>query len=206
MDQVMVTRMRNRSKTMWKMLQVGTGLVIVFLIYTVGLSVWALFLPESVFEAKSGVDSWWISGQWEFVFFTAIIPFEILPTLGSQMFDIQSAYITYMIFYGSTSALPLLYGIKQVKTILTSIAEGSTPFSAQNVNCLKKLAFVLLFYGFFAKLIINLAMTVFVTQTLSIGVAAIFHYFSFFTGLLLLIVAQVFQYGLSLQEESDETV
>ncbi|WP_130860702.1 DUF2975 domain-containing protein [Gracilibacillus phocaeensis] len=196
-----------RSGRMITLLNVVKWFTLVFLVYTIGEAIWSLFLPASAFEAESGVNAWRIDGPVVGnLLFSAYIPFDILLSVGQYHFEAKHAFITYVFFNGLTFSLPLLYGIRQIKTILASIAEGRTPFSDQNVKCLQRLALILFLYGIFGKLIINLAMSVFVTQIVSISLSMIISYSALIAGLLFFVVAQIFQYGTYLQKEMDETV
>jgi len=199
-----IEHIQNRSTTMLKVLNViNWGAIIIFLLLIVNI-IRAGFFPAESFHVEQGVANW--SMRTDKSNITFLIPFSILQPLSSEMFEAKSAYITYSLFNTLTFMFVLLYGIKQVKDILYSIINSYTPFTIANTTRLRNLAFGIIGYGLFGKLIVNLSVALFVTQIVSITIFEIFNIFSIISGILLLIISHIFKYGVYLQEESDTTL
>lgn len=98
-----------------------------------------------------------------------------------------------------------LYGLKQIKNVLQSITYSYTPFTIKNAKSLKKLSFIIIGYALLGDLIVNLLITLFVTDIFSVDIS-IFNILGLIIGVLLLIISQIFLHGAYLQEEVDTTL
>lgn len=179
---------------------VGACIILIALLIVI---IWASFLPQDIFHADRGVAHWLIrideSAQ------SALIPFEILQPISTERFQAKSAFIFYTLFKTLIFMVVFLYGLKQIKNILQSIAFSYTPFTIQNAKWLKRISFIIIGYALFGDLIVNLLITLFVTGIFSIAIS-IFNILGLIIGVLLLIISQVFLYGAYLQEEFDTTL
>lgn len=172
----------------------------------IGLLVWASFLPKESFTAEQGIALWSLSvDQNSGGGFFLTVPFRILQPLSPNMFEAKTAFIVYLSSWMITFVSVLLYGMKQVRTILGSIVNSHTPFMRENANSFKKLAVAVIGYSLLGDLILNLAMVLFVTGIFNITLSNI-SISGLVIGLLLLIVSQIFSYGAYLQEEVDTTL
>ncbi|MDL4842089.1 DUF2975 domain-containing protein [Aquibacillus rhizosphaerae] len=211
------TNIANSKKLSLKIITVLNVIIwfnILYFIASIVLLVWASFLPEQAFFAEKGVGHWSLGVNTKGnvstngnISFSSLVPFAILQPSFPSMFELEAkaAYITYFSTHTLTSMPAFLYGAIQIKKILTSITDDDTPFSHKNVQRFKHLAYVVIGYALFSKVIISIAIGIFVTNIFSITLTTI-SLSGIVGGFLLLIVAQIFQYGAYLQNEHDTTL
>lgn len=202
-----INQIKKRSTTILKVLNVITWIIIIFFAIYIGLVIWAGFLPAESFHAKSGVAYWSINvNMFGTSGLSTRIPFSILQSFRPEIFQAKTAFIIFTLFSTFTLLPVLLYGIKQVKCILETFIDSYTPFTLSNSNKLRNLAFTIIGYGLFGKLIVNLAVALFVTHRVSITFFEIFDIFIIMCGALVFIISHIFKYGAYLQEEVDTTL
>lgn len=201
-----INKMKKRSTTMLKILNIVTWGAGIFLFALIILLIWSVFLPQEAFHAEKGVD------QWEFgvspfanISFNSLVSFTILQGLSTDMFEAKTAYIIFTLFNTVTSMVVFLYGITQVKNMLLSVIDSHTPFMSENAVRLRNLSFVMIGYGLLGGLLVNVAIILFVTHIFSMNPLNI-NFSGLIIGVLLLILSQIFKYGAYLQEEVDTTL
>lgn len=201
-----IKKIRSRSKNTLKLMNFISWGAIILLVVSIGLLIWASFLPQEAFHAEKGVANWSlnfaISEQGSA---NTIVPFSVLQPLSTDMFQAKSAFITFYLFSILTFILALLYGVKLVKSILLSISDNHTPFTNQNAIRFRNLALVIIGYSLLGDIIVNIAIVLFVTHIFNINLMNI-SLSGLIIGSLLLIVSQIFRYGAYLQEEFDTTL
>lgn len=132
------------------------------------------------------------------------IPFKLIQPLNSNMFSAKNAAITSVVTIFLRTFL-ILFGINQVANILKSTANDITPFIMVNVHRLKKLAYSIITYSVAADILSNLLYSVFVTKIFSINLSNI-HLSGVLIGGLIFVIADIFKYGVFLQQEFDTTL
>lgn len=132
------------------------------------------------------------------------VPFKIMQPLDNSLFSAKYAALTSLLSLLIKLSVTL-YGINQIAKILEFPANGLTPFVLANVQSLQKLALTIIIYSVILDLLVNLAYSVFVTKIFNINFANI-HFSGLLVGGLILIIADIFQYGVFLQNEFDTTL
>jgi hypothetical protein len=132
------------------------------------------------------------------------IPFKIIQPIGGSMFSAKYAALTglFTIFINLSF---VLYGINQVANILKSTANDITPFIMKNVKRLKKLAYTIIIYSVVVDLLSSLLCSIFVTKIYNLDLSNI-HLSGILIGWLILIISDIFKYGVFLQKEFDTTL
>lgn len=136
--------------------------------------------------------------------FYIYIPFKIMQPLDSNMFNAKYAFLTYLISRTLTNSI-MLYGISQIASILNSTAKDITPFIMGNVKRLKRLAYSIMIYSVVVDILSSLLCSVFVTKMFYLDLSNI-HLSGVLMGVLIFIIADIFEYGVFLQNESDTTL
>lgn len=197
-----LNQIKNRVKKIMIIINLIMGGTIVFVVASIGLIIWASFLPQESFQAVKGVAHWLLSVSISDRFsFSTIVPFSILQPLSTDMFHAKTAFITFHLFRVIIFIPVFLYGLMQIKNILRSITDAHTPFTVQNAMRIRNLSYVVIGYSLLGNLIISLSNVIFVTKIFSISPSISIT--GFIIGSLLLIVSHIFRYGAYLQEEFD---
>lgn len=136
--------------------------------------------------------------------FFIIIPYKIIQPLDSSSFSAKYAIITYLISALLSLSLSL-YGIKQILNILKSIVKDISPFIMDNAKSLKKLAYTIITYSVVADILANILCSAFVIKIFTFDLSNI-HLSGVLVGGLIFIIADIFQYGVYLQNEYDTTL
>lgn len=168
-------------------------------------SVFFLLASPDKFSAVKGNMDWSLSYSLanDSEFFT-IIPFKIIQPYDSSMFSAKYALITFTISHLLSLSLSL-YGIKQILNILKSTAKDITPFIIDNAKSLKKLAYTIITYSVVADILANILCSAFVIKIYTVDLSNI-HLTGVLLGGLIFIIADIFQYGVYLQNEYDTTL
>lgn len=132
------------------------------------------------------------------------IPFTKIQPIDSSMFNAKYAAITSLFSLLIDTSL-ILYGIKQVSNILKSTANDITPFIMDNVRSLKNLAYLIIIYSAAVDLLSRLLCSIFVTKIYTLNLSNI-HISGVLIGGLILVMADIFKYGVFLQKEFDTTL
>lgn len=200
-----IRRIKSRANIIHKIVQsiFFLGVMIVF----AGLvaSIFFFFASPEKFNAVKGNLNWSINYTLDNgSSFFSVIPFKIIQPLDSSMFSAKYALITYML--SSLFGLSLiLYGIKQIVNILKSTATDITPFIMDNAKSLKKLAYSIIIYSLVSDILSNILCSVLVTKIFFVDLSNI-HLIRVLVGVLIFIIAEIFQYGVYLQNEYDTTL
>lgn len=169
------------------------------------VSVFLFFAAPDKFNAVKGNLDWTINyslsnGSQFFI----TIPFKLVQPLKSNMFSAKYAAITSFVSIFLRTSI-ILYGINQVANVLKSTANDITPFIMENVQRLKKLAYSIITYSVAADILSNLLYSVFVTKIFLINLSNI-HLSGVLIGGLIFVIADIFKYGVFLQQEFDTTL
>jgi hypothetical protein len=205
MNQKDVNRIKKRARIIHKVIKVIFILGVMLFFAGFIASVFFFFASPEKFNAVKGNLDWSINytlanGSHFFI----IIPYKIIQPLDSSMFSAKYAVITYF-FSFLISIFIILYGIKQVANILKSTAKDITPFIMDNAKSLNKLAYSIIIYSVASDILANLLCSVFVTKILSLDLTNI-HLSGVLVGVLIYIIADIFKYGVFLQNEFDTTL
>ena len=200
-----IGKIKSRASIIHKIIELIFFLGVMIFFAGLAASILFIFSSPDKFNAVKGNLNWSINyildnGSTFFI----VIPFKIIQPLDSSMFSAKYAIITYLL--SSLFGLSLiLYGIRQIVNILKSTAKDITPFIMDNAKNLKKLAYSIIFYSLASDILSNILCSVFVTKIFFIDLSNI-HLSRVLVGLLILIIAEIFQYGVYLQNEYDTTL
>lgn len=179
------------------------GIILLFAALIVSFSLF--FAPEQGFTAEKGNMDWFITYNLSNgTAFGVFIPFRIIQSLDINRFNAKSAFITYLV---SSAILNIvfLYGLKQAMNILNTIFKNTTPFNINTVRSLKKIALSIIVYSLVIDPIRNLLGWAFVTKIFAFDFANI-HISGVLVAVIVLIIADIFKYGIYLQDEVDTTL
>ncbi|MCB8818561.1 DUF2975 domain-containing protein [Desulfosporosinus shakirovi] len=200
-----IRRIKSRANIIHKIVGFIFFLGVMIVFAGVVASILFFFASPEKFNAVKGNLNWSINYTLDngSDFFT-VIPFKIIQPLNSSMFSAKYAIITYLL--SSLFGLSLiLYGIKQIVNILKSTARDITPFIADNAKSLKKLAYSIIIYSLVSDIVSNILCSVFVTKIFFVDLSNI-HFIRALVGVLIFVIAEIFQYGVYLQNEYDTTL
>ena len=170
-----------------------TGLIVLVIIF--------FALPER-FNAVRGNLNWHIT--YDFIngsSFFIDIPFKFIQPLDSNVFNAKHAVLISVISILLKESL-VLYGLNQVVKILCSISNEFPPFTMDNVERLKKLSYSIVIYSVAADILSNVLYSIFVTKIFVLDLSNI-HLSGVLIGGLILVIADIFKYGVYLQNELD---
>jgi hypothetical protein len=179
---------------------------IVVLLATFFIAIVLLFASEERFNAVKGNLNWFVEYKInETKSLGVYIPYEIIQPLNENLLNSKSALITYL-FSKSIIYIPLiLYSVKQITDILSSIVNDKTPFIMDNTRRFTKLAYTIIIYSIVPDIIFSLLCWIFVTKRFLINLSTI-QLSSILLGGFLLLFAELIKYGAFLQEEFDTTL
>jgi len=205
MSQENIRKIKKRASIIRKAINVILFLGVILSFAALIVSAFLLFASPDKFNAVKGNLDWSINysltnGSHFFI----NIPFTLMQPLNSNMFSAKYAVITSFVIIFLRTAL-ILYGINQVANILKSTANDITPFVLENVQRLKKLAYSIITYSVATDTLSNLLYSVFVTKISSINLSNI-HLSGVLIGGLIFVIADIFKYGVFLQQEFDTTL
>lgn len=205
MSQDNIRIIKKRASTIQKLIKVILIIGVIFS-FAILISCVVLFFASSErFNAVKGNLDWSMNykltnGSSFFI----NIPFKIMQPLNASMFIAKNAAITSLFALLINTSL-MLYGLKQIANILNSTANDITPFIMDNVKSLKKLAYTIILSSAAVDLLSSLLFTLFVTNIVSLNLATI-HLSGVLVGGLILVIADIFKYGVFLQQEFDTTL
>jgi len=200
-----IERIKSRANIIHKIIKFIFFLGVMIFFAGLVASILFFFASPEKFNAVKGNLNWSINytldnGSKFFI----VIPFKIIQPLDSSMFSAKYAIITYLL--SSLFGLCLiLYGIKQIVNILKSTARDITPFIMDNAKSLKKLAYSIIIYSLVSDILSNILCSIFVTKIFFIDLSNI-HLIRVLVGVLIFVIAEIFQYGVYLQNEYDTTL
>jgi hypothetical protein len=174
-----------------------TGVIVVLAII--------FFASPERFNAVRGNLNWHIT--YNFIndsSFFIDIPFKFIQLLDSSKFNAKHAVSISLISILLKESL-ILYGLNQVVKILYSISNDIPPFTMDNVERLKKLSYSIVIYSVAADILSNVLYSIFVTKIFVLDLSNI-HLGGVLIGGLILVIADIFKYGVYLQNEFDTQV
>ena len=174
------------------------------------LTIAASFLPAERFSAEKGGAHWYLTVAISGTIpaepkFSIGIPFSVLSGVTTEFFNAKCAFFTFIIPFILFFFPTLIYGAKQLHEILISMINNHTPFTVENGNRLKKLSYIIIGYSLLAKPLINILMSVFIRPGFSLDFSNI-NLSGVLVGFLLLLISDIFNYGVYLQQENDATL
>lgn len=181
------------------------SIILIILVVAIFIAIVFVFVasPER-FNAVKGSLDWNVTYKLtnDSSFFINI-PFKIIQPIDS-MFSAKYVALTglFTIFINLSF---VLYGIKQVANILKSTANDITPFIMKNVKRLKKLAYTIIIYSVVVDLLSSLLCSIFVTKIYNLDLSNI-NLSGVLIGWFILIISDIFKYGVFLQKEFDTTL
>lgn len=200
-----ITTIKNRARiiqTVTKIIFI-TGAILFFAVLII--AVFLFFASPDRFNAAKGNLNWHLSySLTDHSSFFIEVPFKILQPLDNSLFSAKSAAIASLLSLLMVLSV-ILYGVNQVAKILDSTANGLTPFVLANVQSLRKLALSIIIYSLVVDLLSSLVFSVFVTKIFYANMANV-HLSGLLIGGLILVIADIFNYGVFLQDEFDTTL
>lgn len=200
-----IGKIRRRANIIHKVIKLIFILGVLLIFAGLIASVFFFLASPENFNAVKGNMDWSINytlanGSHFFI----IIPYKIIQPLDSSRFSAKYALITYLISALLSLSLSL-YGIKQILNILKSTVKDITPFIMDNAKSLKKLAYTIVTYSVVADILANILCSAFVIKIFTFDLSNI-HLSGVLVGGLIFIIADIFQYGVYLQNEYDTTL
>lgn len=200
-----IDRIKQRANIVHKVITAIFILGILIILAGLIASIFLFFTSPDRYTAVKGNLNWSIRYSVENnSYFSIYIPFKVMQPLDSSMFSAKNAFITYLISALLGISLSL-YGIKQILNILKSTTKDITPFIMENAKNLKKLAYTIIIYSLATDLISNILCSAFVIKIFTFELSNI-HLSGVLFGGLIFIIAEIFQYGIYLQNEYDTTL
>lgn len=204
MKETNIAAIKKRANTVHDIIEVVYRIGIILVILGVGALAFSFFASPERFTAVKDNLGW--SFHYKLTdnssFFIGV-PFKILQSLESNMFSAKYAAMTCLFSLLIHLSL-ILYGIKQVKNILKSIKDIN-PFTMNNVKSLKNLALSIMIYSVVLDMLTSILFSAFVTKIFLLNLTNL-HLNGLFIGLLIFVIADIFQYGVFLENEFDTTL
>ncbi|SHJ15714.1 DUF2975 domain-containing protein [Desulfosporosinus lacus] len=132
------------------------------------------------------------------------IPYKIMQPIYTPTFSAKYAIISSL-FSILIKVSITLFGLYQVVDILKSTLNDLTPFIMDNVKRLKKLAYSIIVYSVVADILSSILFSTLVTRVYMLNLSNI-HLSGVLVGGLILVIADIFKYGVYLQNEFDTTL
>jgi hypothetical protein len=174
------------------------GIIICFI--TLIGAVFSFFASPDKFSAVKGYENWSFNYKLtDSCSFYIGVPYKIMQPLDNYLFSAKYAAITCLFTFIIRISV-ILYGIKQVENILKSMANNKSPFIINNVVRLKKLALIIIIYSATIDLISSLLFSGFVTRIFNFNLSNI-HLSGVLIGGLIFLIADIFNYGVFLQNK-----
>ncbi|MGC7870595.1 hypothetical protein ACPUYX_03570 [Desulfosporosinus sp. SYSU MS00001] len=175
--------------------------IIIFLAVFMGF-IYSIFASPERFNAVKGNIDWSITNKLtNGSSFFINIPFKVLQPLGNSMINAKNAFLV-----GVSSLLVkvflIIYGIKQAADFLNSISNDKAPYVILNVKRIKKIAHVIILYSVLVDTLSSLLYSIFVTRIFTLDLSNV-HLSGVLIGGFILVIADLFKYGVFLQEEFD---
>ncbi|KJR44914.1 hypothetical protein UF75_4707 [Desulfosporosinus sp. I2] len=205
MRQDSIISLKKRARTIKNILALIFIIGIILLFAALIVSFILFSAPEQGFTAEKGNLDWFIKYNLSNgTAFGVYIPFRIIQSLNIEMFSAKSAFLTYLVSSAILNIV-ILYGLKQVINILNTISRNTTPFDINNVRRLKKIALSIIVYSVVVDPIRNLLGWAFVSKIFDFDYSNI-HLSGILIAVVIFIIADVFKYGIFLQDEVDTTL
>ena len=200
-----IKEIKEKAEKVYKLLDfIFYGTIIFFVILLV-FNIVVGFMPVENFEAIKGVRQWSLTVHVTTNHSLSIsVPFTILQPVSGDMINAKSAYLTFSFSYIMTLFPALMFGIRQLRDILFSTVNDETPFTLENIGAFKHIAYVVIAYSLVVKPLRSILGCIFVTKIFSLTVDIPIE--GILVGILVLILSEIFKYGVYLQYEYDTTL
>lgn len=117
----------------------------------------------------------------------------------SKLFLISFCIVEFLVH-----SLPLLFIMLTGRRLLTSLSHSHSPFTAETTACIKRIGLIMLFMGLLSKLIFQASMNIINLHNLNFENPWEFHWI--LSGVITILLADIFERGCHLQQEVDETL
>lgn len=205
MREANIAAIKKRANTVHDIIEIVFSIGIILVILGTIVLVFSFFASPERFTAVKDNLGWSLHYKLtENSSFFIGVPFKILQSLESNMFSAKYAAMTCLFSLLIRLSL-ILYGIKQVKNILKSMVKDITPFTMNNVKSLKNLGLSIMIYSVVLDMLTSILFSAFVTKIFLLNLTNL-HLSGLFIGLLIFVIADIFQYGVFLQNEFDTTL
>lgn len=206
MDSPKLTKLHKQSNHLIRILNIAIGIFVLFFIIHIIIIIKASFLPTDAFTVKRGIADWSVSMPIkESMSYSVLIPTPLFSVSGVKGFNAKAAFFSEVFIYSIIFIPILMYGFDQVKKILYSTIQRNTPFTFENAKRIKRVAYAVIAYALFGKLLQSIFLWLFATKIFSFTLTEI-SVSGIGIGGLLVILAQMFSYGVHIQHEYDTTV
>jgi len=200
---------KERASVMQKIIRVIFIIGVILTFVGLIVSVFLFFSSPERFSVSKGSLDW--SSRYTLTngsYFFINIPFKMIQPIDYSI-DSNLLIAIYVaitsLFSVLISASFILYGLNQVLKILDSTVNDITPFIMDNVKSLKKLAYTIIIYSVAVDFLVSLLFTAFVTKIPPSITTPTIHS-EVLIGGLILVIAEIFKYGVFLQKEFDATL
>lgn len=179
----------------------GMGLLVAFICF----NVWIGLKPQELFSGEQGIAHWSFSVPLsDTVTKSVLVPFTYFQPINPDKFDAKNAYLVVSLTNIVLTFCAYLYSISQIRHIIGSILNGSSPFILANAARIRRMGIAVILYSLLAKLVLNILICLLVTHIFSINLGGI-SLIGIIIGILVLFLSEIFKYGALLQEEHDST-
>lgn len=201
-----ITKIKKRVEKVFKAVEfIFAGAIIVSFIAVV-IVIAAFFAKQGSFKAIKGNMDWCMRYEiFKNSYWNINIPFKIIQPFSTSMFSAKAAFLTCIISWISIKMSIIIYGIKQISDILKTILNDMTPFIMENVKRIKKLGCLIIIYSAAGDVLMNIFCYIFVTKIFSMNLENI-DIIGVIIGGIILVIADIFKYGVFLQNEFDTTL
>lgn len=180
----------------------------IFLVATLVYSVILCFQPTEQFFGYPHGDQYWIeprAAQSKVGFYlTMQIPGSVLAIRENAIENCKAGYLVTAFAYQFPRLLLLFCYLYWARGIVNSICDGGTPFIEENVRRLRWIGVCWVSSWFVLTPFLSVMLALLVTGSFTLS--GLPDVGNLLIGLLVLVLAQIFRYGCSLQQLSDETL
>lgn len=156
-------------------------------------------LPDASINLVNTGNSYFAQG----LFGTLDISFKEL-CFNSNVTNSRLFLISFCIVEFLVRTLPLLFIMLIGRRLLTSLSHSHSPFTAETTACIKKMGLTMLLMGLLSKLIFQASLNIINLHELNFENPWEFHWI--LSGVITILLADIFERGCSLQQEVDETL
>ena len=167
---------------------------------------YASFQSNSRFEAIHESQGWLITAHITNNITSPItISHFIMQFLQEDMINAKHAFLLYSFVQVMLRGLFTYCGTIILIRILKDIVSGNTPFRKKHINGIKMISiFIIIWFGL-KDMILNILFDIFITKIFLINLSNI-HLNGFLLGIVVYVIAEIFEYGKLLQEDVDMVV
>ena len=200
-----ITNIKKRARTIHNFISVILLIGVIIFIGVFIAVVFSIIASPERFTAVKGDLNWHVSYNLSnSSSFFIDIPYKIMQPIDTPMFSAKYAAISSLLSILIKVSITL-FGLYQVVNILKYPLNDLTPFIMHNVKRLKKLAFSIIVYSVVADILSSILFSPLVTRVYMLNLSNI-HLSGVLVGGLILVIADIFKYGVYLQNEFDTTL